>query len=62
MITLLISLLVLLIVIAIVFYILSLLPLPGPWLNIARAVVGLIVLLILLNYVFGWGGAHPLLR
>lgn len=58
MIQILISLLVFIVVIGIVFYILSLLPLPAPWLNIARAIVALIVLLILLNYL-GVLGPRP---
>lgn len=63
MISLLIWLLVFLLVAGIVFYIIGMLPIPQPWLNIARAIVALIILLILLNYlgVFGAGG-HPILR
>lgn len=57
MIQILISLLVFLIVIGILFYILSLLPLPQPWLNVIRAVAALIVLLILLNYLGVLGGS-----
>ncbi len=50
MISLLIMLLIVLLVVAIVFWILSLFPLPQPWLNVARAIVGLIFLIWLLGY------------
>ena len=64
MISLLVTLLVLVIVVAIVFYALSLLPIPAPWINIIKAIVALIVLLIVLSHLMGWGGgvAHPLLH
>ena len=61
LITLLIWLLILLIVVAVIFYVLSLLPIPQPWLNIFRAVIALLVLLVLLSYVVPLTG-HPLLR
>ena len=60
MISLLIGLLVLCLIIGVVFYIIGLFPIPAPFGNIVRAIVALIFLLILLNYigVFG-GGVHP---
>jgi hypothetical protein len=48
MISVLIWILVCLIIFAIVIYIIKLLPIPQPWLNIAIAIVALIFLLILL--------------
>ena len=50
MLSLLITILIVLIVVAVVFWIISLLPIPQPWLNIIRAVIGLIVLIWLLMY------------
>lgn len=58
----LISLLIFVVVVGIVFYILSLLPLPPPWLNIARAVVALIVLLVLLDYLGIFSSHAPVLH
>ena len=57
MLSLLITLLVVLIIAAVVFWIISLLPVPQPWLNIFRAIVGLIVLIWLLMYLVP-GVAH----
>jgi hypothetical protein len=59
MISILISLLILVIVVAIIFWVLSLLPIPAPWSNIARAIVGLIVLIWVLGYLLPLIG-HPL--
>lgn len=56
MVQLLISIVVFLIVVAVVFYIVGLIPIPQPWLNIVRAIIGLIVLLVLLQYLGVWGG------
>lgn len=56
MIGLLVTLLIIVIVIAIFFWILSLLPLPQPWLNVARAIVGLIVLIWLISYLLPLAG------
>ena len=50
MISLLITLLIVLIVAAVVFWIIGMLPIPAPWGNIIRAVVGLIILIWLLMY------------
>jgi hypothetical protein len=50
MISLLITLLIVLIVAAVVFWIIGLLPIPQPWLNIIRAVIGLILLIWILMY------------
>jgi len=55
MISLLITLLIVLIVAAVVFWIIGQLPIPAPWGNIIRAVVGLIILIWLLSYVLPWG-------
>ena len=61
MIGILITLLVVLIIAAVVFYILGMLPIPQPWLNICRAVLGLIILIWLLAWLLP--GLHaPLLR
>lgn len=63
MVSLLISLLIFLLVAGIIWYIISLIPLPPPFGAIAQAVFLLILLLIALSYLFGWGGvAHPILR
>ena len=59
MISILISLLILVIVVAIIFWVISLLPIPAPWSNIARAIVGLIVLIWVLGYLLPLIG-HPL--
>lgn len=60
MISVLISLLVLVIVVGIVFWIISLLPLPQPWLNIVKVIVGLIVLLVVLSWLLPMAGwPHP---
>jgi hypothetical protein len=62
----LISLLVAVIVIGLLFYVLSLLPIPQPWLNIARVILIVIVIIWLLGYVgmLGngpyWNGSHRL--
>lgn len=53
--SLLISLLILCIVFGILAYVLSLLPIAQPWMNVARAVLALIFLVALLNLV-GWVG------
>ncbi len=60
MISLLISLLVMVIVLGVVYYIITLLPLPQPWKNIAIILFLLIALLLFLSYVGvipdnGWG-------
>lgn len=47
----LISLLIAVIIIGLVFYLLSLLPIPQPWLNIARVILVVIVIIWLLGYV-----------
>ena len=62
MISVLISLLVFLLVAGIIFYIIGLLPIPQPWLNIARAICALIILLILLNYLGVFNPGHSVLR
>ena len=61
MISILIWLLVALIVFGIIIYIIRLLPLPQPWLNIAIAIVALIFLLVLLAQ-FGVIGGGPIVR
>jgi hypothetical protein len=61
MISILVSLLILVIVVSVIFWVLSLFPLPAPWNNIARAIVGLIILIWLLSYLLPMAG-HPLLR
>jgi hypothetical protein len=58
----LIGLLVFVVIIAIVFYIITQMPLPGPWRNIALCIVGLIVILYLLGALTGAGPAFIHLR
>jgi len=59
----LISLLIMVVIIAVIFYVLSLIPLPQPWLNIIRIIVGLIVLIWLLSYLGAFApGPSPLWR
>lgn len=55
----LISLLILCLVVGVIFWILSLLPIPQPFLNIAKAVVAIICLIWLLGMLPGLGYAHP---
>jgi len=55
----LISLLVAVVVIGLIFYCLSLLPIPQPWLNIARVILVVIVIIWLISWLPGtgyWGG------
>jgi hypothetical protein len=59
MISILLTLIVVIVVVGILFYILSLLPVPQPWLNIAKVLVALIVLIWLISYITPIG--HPLL-
>jgi hypothetical protein len=54
----LISLLIAVIVIGLLFYVLSLLPIPQPWLNIARVILIVIVIIWLLGYVGLPGGPY----
>lgn len=54
----LISLLIAVIVIGLLFYVLSLLPLPQPWANIAKVVLVVIVIIWLLGYVGMLGGGY----
>jgi hypothetical protein len=65
MISLLVNVLILLIVCGIIWYIISLLPLPAPFKNIAMIVFALIILLVLLSEIGFLGGpigGRPLLR
>jgi hypothetical protein len=55
---LLIWLLVFAVVMYIIYLVLNLIPLPEPVKHIAIAVFGLIFFLVLLQRVFGWGGAN----
>ena len=61
MISLLIWLLILILIIGVVFWILSMLPIPQPWLNVARAIIGVIFLIVLLEWLVPLAG-HPMLR
>jgi hypothetical protein len=54
----LISLLIAVIVIGLLFYVLSLLPIPQPWANIAKVILVVIVIIWLLGYV-GMLGSAP---
>jgi hypothetical protein len=62
MISILVTLLIIVLVVGIVFWILSLLPIPQPWLNVARAILGLIVLIWLISYLLPLAGHPALLR
>jgi hypothetical protein len=62
MISILITLLVLVLVVGVIFWILSLLPIPAPWSNIARAIIALIVLIYLISMLLPYAGPHGLLR
>jgi hypothetical protein len=61
MISLLVTLLILVLVAGVAFWIISLLPIPAPWLNVAKAIVAIIVLIYLLSYLVPLSG-HPLVR
>ena len=61
MISILITLLVVLLVVAVVFYILTLFPIPAPWVNVIRAVVALILLVWLISWLLPLAG-HPAFR
>lgn len=56
----LISLLVAIIIIGLIFYLLSVIPLPQPWLNIAKVLLVVIVIIWLLGFtgMFGTGWGH----
>jgi hypothetical protein len=54
----LISLLIAVIVIGLIFYVLSLLPIPQPWANIAKVILVVIVIIWLLGFV-GMLGPSP---
>lgn len=60
LISLLISVLIIGLVVWIVFYLLSLLPIPQPFLNVAKVIVVLICLLWVLGMLPGLGWSHPL--
>ena len=64
MISMLVSLLILVLVVGVVFWILSMLPIPQPWLNVARAIIALIVLIWLISWLLPMSGGfgHPVLR
>jgi hypothetical protein len=54
----LISLFVAVIIIVLLFYVMSLLPIPQPWLNVARVILVLIVIIWLLSYSGLLGGPY----
>ena len=56
MLTILFSIIVTLIVAGLIYWLISLIPLPPPFLEIIRVVVILAVVLYLLSIVFGWKG------
>ncbi len=65
MISLLITVLIVFLVLGVAWWILTLIPLPPPFLTIAQVILALIGLLILINLLMGVGGLtswHPLLR
>ena len=65
MLSLLISLLIILLILSIVYWVFTLIPVPAPFNWILRAVFGIIVLIVLLNFLLGGSvglGVHPLFR
>ena len=62
MIGLLISLLILVLVVSVIFWVLSMLPIPQPFLNIIKVILVLIALIYLLGMLPGLGYTHPLYR
>ena len=65
MLSLLIWVLVFALVLAVIFWVVSLIPLPPPWVNVLRAVVAIIALIWLLMWLvpaLGGPPAHPILR
>lgn len=62
MISLLISLLVVAVFVSIFFWLLTMLPIPQPFLNIIKVILVLIALVYLLGMLPGLGYAHPLFR
>ena len=62
MLSLLITLLIVLLIVSVVFWILTLLPLPQPWLNVVRAIFGIIVLIWLISYLLPYAGHPAVLR
>lgn len=61
MISLLITLIIVVIVVGVLFWILSMLPIPQPWLNVAKVLIALVLLIWLLSYLVPLSG-HPILR
>lgn len=61
MISLLITLIIVVIVVGVLFWILSMLPIPQPWLNVAKVLIALVLLIWLLSYLVPFAG-HPILR
>lgn len=56
MIGLLLNLVIIVVVFGVIYYIVGLLPLPEPFGRIAQIVLGLVLLLVLLDLLLGWGG------
>lgn len=64
MLSLLIWILVFALIVGVIFWVLTLFPLPPPWLNVLRAVIAIIALIWLLTWLVPalGGPPHPLLR
>ena len=62
MLSLLVTLLIVGLIFAVVFWIIGLFPLPAPWGNVLRAIVGLILLIWLISFLMPLAHTGPLLR
>lgn len=58
----LVSLLVVLVVFGLLFWLVSLLPLPGPWKQVVQVLSIIILILLVASYFLGWGGMGNLPR
>jgi hypothetical protein len=56
------SILVMIIIMGVIWWIVTLLPFPEPFKNIALVIIGLIFLLYLLSMLFGMAGPLPVFR
>lgn len=58
----LVSLIVVLVVFGLLFWLVSLLPLPGPWKQVVQVLSIIILILLVASYFLGWGGMGNLPR
>lgn len=58
----LVSLIVVLVVFGLLFWLVSLLPLPGPWKQVVQVLSIIILILLVASYFLGWGGMGSLPR